>query len=127
MTTTSVLKLHVDPFPYGTGVTDHLAESKPHAISIARNILGSLNMAAATGTSTSPSSSPYQLANAMAHSRQVMQRVAGSAPAPVPAWEEPLFPAEELRSDDQNVFVIVLANLNMLICTAVPCNAGLQP
>ena len=98
MTTTSVLKLRVDPFPYGTGVTDHLAESEPHAISIARNILGNLNMAAAAGTSTSPSS-PYQPANAMAHSGQVMQRDAGSAPAP--AWEEPLFPAEELRGDHQ--------------------------
>lgn len=67
----------------GAGVTDHLAESEPHAISIARNILGSLNMAAATGTTTS-SSSPLQQA---------------TAAAPGPAWEQPLFPAEELRGD----------------------------
>lgn len=69
----------------GAGVTDHLAESEPHAISIARNILGNLNMVAAAGTSTS-SSLPLQLA---------------TAAAPGPAWEEPLFPAEELRGDDQ--------------------------
>lgn len=103
MTTAFVLKSSVDPFLYGAGVTDHLAESEPHAISIARNILGNLNMAAAAGTSTSPSS-PSQLVSAMAHSGQVMQRAAGSFPAPgpalAPAWEEPLFPAEELRGAD---------------------------
>lgn len=82
------------PFLCGAGVTDHLAESEPHAISIARNILGNLNMAAAAGTS---SSSPFQLADATAQGGQ-----AGSLPAPAPAWEEPLFPAEELRGNDQN-------------------------
>ncbi|KAL3134811.1 Methylcrotonoyl-CoA carboxylase beta chain, mitochondrial, variant 2 [Trebouxia sp. C0010 RCD-2024] len=74
-----------------SGVTDHLAESEPHAISIARNILGNLNMAAA-GTSTSPS--PSQLGDAMAHSQQLLQRASS---LPTPAWEEPLFPAEQLR------------------------------
>ena len=102
MTTVSALQFSVYPFPVGAGVTDHLAESEPHAISIARNILENLNMAAAAGTSTS--SSPSQLANAMAHTGQVMQRAAGSLPGPAPtlapAWEEPLFPAEELRGAD---------------------------
>lgn len=74
-------------------MTDHLAESEPHAISIARNILGNLNMAAA-GTSTSPS--PSQLGDAMAHSQQLLQRASS---LPTPAWEEPLFPAEQLRGE----------------------------
>ena len=86
----------------GAGVTDHLAESEPHAISIARNILGNLNMAAAAGTSTSYSS--FQLANDMAHSGQLLQsgarRLPTPAPPSTPTWEEPLFPAEELRGEN---------------------------
>lgn len=74
-----------------SGVTDHLAESEPHAISIARNILGNLNMAAA-GTSTS--SSPSQLGDAMAHSQQLLP---SASRLPTQPWEEPLFPAEQLR------------------------------
>ena len=74
------------------GVTDHLAESEPHAISIARNILGNLNMATA---GNSPSSSLPQ-ASGMVHREQLLQ---GANSLPVPAWEEPLFPAEELRGD----------------------------
>ena len=74
------------------GVTDHLAESEQHAISIARNILGNLNMAAA---GISPSCSPSQ-ATCMVHNAQLLQRASS---LPVPAWEEPLFPAEELRGD----------------------------
>lgn len=73
-----------------SGVTDHLAESEQHAISIARNILGNLNMAAA---GISPSCSPSQ-ATCMVHNAQLLQRASS---LPVPAWEEPLFPAEELR------------------------------
>lgn len=70
------------------GVTDHLAESEPHAISIARNILGNLNMAAAGNNTVS--SAPPQLSTAMAHSGHLLQSA---------AWEEPLFPAEQLRGE----------------------------
>eukprot|EP00891_Asterochloris_glomerata_P005888 jgi/Astpho2/5888/e_gw1.00080.36.1_t len=60
-----------------SGVADHLAESEPHAISIARNILGNLHVGAAQ---------PHQQ-----HHAAATQHGAGTT------WEEPLFPASELR------------------------------
>ena len=59
------------------GVADHLAESEPHAISIARNILGNLHIGAAQ---------PHQQ-----HHAAAAQHGGGTT------WEEPLFPASELR------------------------------
>ncbi|CAI7910580.1 unnamed protein product, partial [Closterium sp. NIES-53] len=56
-----------------SGVTDHLARDELHALAIARCILASL-----------PSSHPALSA-------------ASPAPLSPPAWEEPLFPAEQLR------------------------------
>ena len=75
------------------GVTDHLAESEPHAISIARNILANLNLAAA-GANSNPS--PSQQADSLRQSSQVLQR---GKNLPGPSWEEPLFPVEELRGE----------------------------
>jgi len=55
-----------------SGVTDHLAESEEHAISIARNIVANLRTAGGDG------------------------RVAAAAQPSIP-WAEPLHPPEELR------------------------------
>lgn len=63
------------------GVTDHLAESEPHAIGIARNILGNLNQASAGMCTTWGQQLPHQA---------MSQQPAGS-------WEEPLYSAEEMR------------------------------
>ncbi|KAA6424690.1 MAG: Methylcrotonyl- carboxylase carboxyl transferase subunit [Trebouxia sp. A1-2] len=78
-----------------SGVTDHLAESEPHAISIARNILGNINMAAA-GAKAALSILPGAASTATGslHRGQHHSNV-GSMPGA--CWEEPLFPAEELR------------------------------
>ncbi|KAL0041172.1 hypothetical protein WJX77_007585 [Trebouxia sp. C0004] len=78
-----------------SGVTDHLAESEPHAISIARNILGNINMAAA-GAKAALSSLPGTASTAAStlhgvHQYSDVDRTPGAS------WEEPLFPAEELR------------------------------
>ena len=73
------------------GVTDHLAESEPHAISIARNILGNINMAAAGAKAalSAISGTASTAASTLQHSN------VGSMPGA--SWEEPLFSAEELR------------------------------
>ena len=55
-----------------SGVTDHLAESEEHAISIARNIVANLHTAGGDG------------------------RTAAAAQQSIP-WAEPLHPPEELR------------------------------
>ncbi len=55
-----------------SGVTDHLAETEEHAISIARSIVANLDLAAGNASQ----------AAAVQHSR---------------AWEEPLHPPQELR------------------------------
>ncbi|CAI5519088.1 unnamed protein product [Closterium sp. Naga37s-1] len=62
-----------------SGVTDHLARDELHAIAIARRILASLPSSHPASSSTSPALPPL--------------------PSPLSrrAWEEPLFPAEELR------------------------------
>lgn len=77
------------------GVTDHLAESEPHAISIARNILGNINMAAA-GAKAALSSLPDPASTA-AGSLHGVQQHSNVDSMPGASWEEPLFPAEELR------------------------------
>ena len=56
-----------------SGVTDHLAETEQHAISLARSIVADLGSAAAPGANCAPAGQP-------------------SAP-----WTEPLHPPEELR------------------------------
>ena len=87
------------------GVTDHLAESEPHAISIARNILGNLNMAAA-GHVSSSSSDALASAPSSALGRQGLQlqepSSGGMSHLLNGAWEEPLFPAEQLRGKFDN-------------------------
>ncbi|CAI5966745.1 unnamed protein product [Closterium sp. NIES-65] len=62
-----------------SGVTDHLARDELHAIAIARRILALLPSSHPASSSTSPALPPL--------------------PSPLSrrAWEEPLFPAEELR------------------------------
>ncbi len=77
------------------GVTDHLAESEPHAISIARNILGNINMAAA-GAKAALSSLPGA-ANTATSNLHGLQQHSNVGSMPGTSWEEPLFPAEELR------------------------------
>ena len=77
------------------GVTDHLAESEPHAISIARNILGNINMAAA-GAKAALSTLPGAASTA-ASSLHGVQQHSNAGGIPGASWEEPLFPAEELR------------------------------
>ena len=74
------------------GVTDHLAESEPHAISIARSILGNLNQAAA-GMTTSwlqPSAKQTGVQQSAASGSRQTGVVAGF-------WEDPLYPSEEMR------------------------------
>ena len=58
-----------------SGVTDHLAESEEHAISIARSIVGNLSPAGQPGP----------------------EHTAAQHPLP---WDEPLHPPEELRGAD---------------------------
>ncbi len=77
------------------GVTDHLAESEPHAISIARNILSNINMAAA-GAKAALSTLPGAASTA-ASSLHGVQQHSNVGSIPGASWEEPLFPAEELR------------------------------
>ncbi len=80
---------------HAAGVTDHLAESEPHAISIARNILGNVNMAAA-GAKATLSTIPGTATTAAGSLHGVQQHCnVGSMPGD--SWEEPQFPAEELR------------------------------
>ncbi len=55
-----------------SGVTDHLAETEEHAISIARSIVANLDLAAGNASQA-------------------------AAAQPSRAWEEPLHPPEELR------------------------------
>lgn len=78
-----------------SGVTDHLAESEPHAISIARNILGNINMAAA-GAKAALSTLPGAASTAASSLHRVQQH-SNAGGIPGASWEEPLFPAEELR------------------------------
>ncbi len=99
----------VDAMDFFAGVTDHLAESEPHAISIARNILGNLNMAAAgdASSSSSSSSSSAQMMGAL-HGLQQQGNSIGSPGNG--SWEEPLYPAEELRG------INLEPDLLMLVC-----------
>lgn len=78
-----------------SGVTDHLAESEPHAISIARNILGNINMAAA-GAKAVFTTFPGTASTA-ASSLHGEQQHSDVDSIPGASWEEPLFPADELR------------------------------
>lgn len=84
---------------YTAGVTDHLAESEPHAISIARNILGNINMAAAGAKAALSTLSGS--ASTAAGSLHGVQQHSNVDSMPGASWEEPLFPAEELRGPAQ--------------------------
>ena len=88
--------------PVRAGVTDHLAESEPHAISIARNILGNLNKAAAGMSATWGQQLPDQ-----AGMQQVPGGIGRALKGRGGAWEEPLFPSQEMRG----------------MCCALPCCA----
>ena len=63
-----------------SGVTDHLAESEEHAISIARSIVGNLSSAGQPGP----------------------EHTAAQRSMP---WDEPLHPSEELRGADRCHYV----------------------
>ena len=88
------------------GVTDHLAESEPHAISIARNVLGNLNMAAAGARAPfSNLSGTLSMASARLQNSQQQSHSTGSLQAA--SWEDPLYPAEELRGGHPFVIMFI--------------------
>ena len=81
------------------GVTDHLAESEPHAISIARNILSNLNLAAAAAQMSSHSILGAANPAFVQQGIQPQQPSGDMSHLPSGTWEEPVFPAEQLRGD----------------------------
>ena len=88
------------------GVTDHLAESEPHAISIARNVLGNLNMAAAGARAPSSNlSGTLSMASSRLQNSQLQSHSTGSLPAA--SWEDPLYPTEELRGGHPFVIMFI--------------------
>lgn len=94
------------------GVTDHLAESEPHAISIARNILGNLNQAAAGMCTTWAQQLPNQA---------IPQPLPQSQGHGTTSWEEPLYPAQEMRGEGQFLYAASqhLYFLYMFICYCI--------
>lgn len=70
-----------------SGVTDHLAESEQHALSLARSVLAGLNLPAHPSAAA-----PWQVHQAAAAAAE-----AGGGGAGGGGWEEPRFSPEELR------------------------------
>lgn len=79
------------PRPPRAGVTDHLAENEPHALSLARSILANINSPAHAGTGE-----PWGQRQA-AQQQLAAAAAAGGGAVGAPAWEEPRFSPEELR------------------------------
>ena len=82
-----------------SGVADHLAESEPHAIAIARAVLGNLHRAGGGAGAGGA-------CGATAH---VGMSAEGLEPASG-AWEEPLHPPEELRGAALHVKLLWLSH-----------------
>lgn len=91
------------PFYFLAGVTDHLAENEPHALSLARSILANVNSPGHAGMASpwgQQQAAAQQLAAAAAAA--VAAEGGGShapaaAAAAAHAWEEPRFLPDELR------------------------------
>jgi hypothetical protein len=73
------------------GVTDHLAESEEHALSLARSILSHLNTPPPPHPAAAAATQPWQQ---QPGSSSGSSSGGGSGRA---GWEEPLFPPDELR------------------------------
>lgn len=93
------------PLLFLAGVTDHLAENEPHALSLARSILANVNSPGHAGMAApwgQQQAAAQQLAAAAAAAVAVAgggSHGAAAAAAAAHTWEEPRFSPDELRGE----------------------------